>query len=213
MSGSNVVPMTTPPPANVPWQQSAGLWPMPSTTLPGCCPPSGLMQSWCDIQNAMAFISAVMIDLINNNPDIAQAMIDAIVKSGAALPLVGVTNGSDAQPGQVGEWVEFAMDNVTYPSGSSVQTLSMGVLQPGDWNVWYIVYHNANPTNSSAIFLPLPTGFSGGAPSVQGRAGTILLSPQARASLTVPTLVPLQLTVDSTGASFCRVVVHARRMR
>lgn len=220
MSG-NVVPLNAPPQQPVPWQQSTGLWPM-SSIVPGCtpgCPPSNLMQCYCDIQNAMQFISAIMIDLINNNPDIAKAMIDAIVNSGAALPLVGVTNGSDAQPGQVGEWLELVADPVNFPAGVvSQQTVTMGIMQPGDWNVEYVIEHElatANPADTSALVYPIPVGFSGGMPSVQGRAGHILISALARASLSVPTLVPLQLNIDNTGgqAGSCRIVFHGRRVR
>ena len=108
-------PGTPPPPSGqvvpfpLPWAT-----PGPGGQLPwlppGCCPPGGmdaLMKCYCDIQAAMAFISKIMIDLINNDPAVAQAMIAAIEKSGSTLPLVGVTNGSDAQPGQVGEWVHL----------------------------------------------------------------------------------------------------------
>lgn len=236
MSGTNVValpnahagaaPAATPPAGSPtmypPWAMNP-IYPIPpgpwgGTGAPGCapgCPPNSLMQCYCDIQNATAFISAIMIDLINNNPAVAQAMIDAIVKSGAALPLIGVTNGSAAQPGQVGEFVEF-VQNVSVPSGTtSNQTVTMGVLQPGDWDCWGSAYF---PMATTGLNLTQMTtvGFQNGVDAAffggTGEVGTVATT-TVQGLISVPTLIVMQVTIETTAAGTLSLGYFARRMR
>lgn len=200
---ANVVPMargvptttTTPPPTT---------WPCPPYPPPGCappaCPPSSLMQCYCDVQSAMQFISTIMIDLINNNPDVTQAIIAAIEKSGSALPLIGVTNGTPAQPGQVGEYVQI-LQQVPYTTAQGqVQSVTMGILQPGDWLTWCSM---GTTTLTSGLFMqlnPQPVGFTGTFANEMAGTGmaaaTALIGPPCQALISVPTLVVIQITTN-----------------
>lgn len=192
--------VTVPPPTPVP---APGYWPMPPPgALPGCGPPSGsLMDCYWSVQSATAFISAIMIDAINNNPAVAQAMIDAITKSGSALPLLGVTNGADAQPGQVGEWVMMTQSVSLTGASNETHVVSMGVLQPGDWNCWAFASFSPPVVSGSWLQLtPLPAGFATNLWLVDGPGGFGIASVQTRALISVPTLIPLEVQTN-TGAA------------
>lgn len=217
---SNVVPMPTngaPPTAPVPWPQP-GVWPMPNA-MAGCCPPSNLMQCYCDIQNATAFICAVMVDCINTNPAVAQAMIDAIQKSGSNLPLLGVTNGTPAQPGQVGEFIRM-FQQAPYVATGTQTTVTMGVLQPGDWLVWSLMGTSTLVTGTFMVLNPIPVGFADSL--VQELAGTAmgaataLVGGPTQALISVPTLVAIQINVNTGGsgaAGTANVFFNALRVR
>lgn len=220
MSGTvarnNVVPMPangTPPTTPVPWPQP-GMWPMPSA-MAGCCPPSNLMQCYCDIQNATAFICAVMVDCINTNPAVTTAIIDAITKSGSNVPLLGVTNGADAQPGQVGEWVIMSQ-NVSYTTGNQTQTVSMGILQAGDWDCWVSLNPEMAVTAVQFYQNPLPPGFIGGLPGwffSTDSQNALVISPVNRALISVASPVIMTLITTAPGAGTANMIFYARRMR
>lgn len=209
--------VTIPPPTPVPAQ---GYWPMPPPgTLPGCGPPSNsLMDCYWSVQSATAFISAIMIDAINNNPAVTQAIISAIEASGSTLPLVGVTNGSNAQPGQVGEYVELD-HSFPYVSGNNqTATVTAGILQPGDWDVWSW----ANPSNFvnwlNFYLNPIPAGFSSSMWTAIGVSPTLtegvaFISTAVRASLAVPTLMAFTVNYSCTTAGNVQFVTSARRRR
>lgn len=224
-TGTNVVPMpTAPAPAPAPmhgtWPPSGGWGGFPA----GCCPPGGmdaLLQCYCDIQAATAFISKVVQDLAANDPAFQQSLVDAIAASGSNIPLIGVTNGADAQPGQVGEWVQF-IQNVTYTSAALSTTLTMGVLQPGDWDCWlYATDFSGFYNDVNYTLNPLPAGFVGNinAGNVQ-QSGTVasvsIPSTTVRALTTVPSLIAVQLLINQIatgGGGTMDMVFRARRVR
>jgi hypothetical protein len=144
---------TTPPPSNVitPAQWQGPPWAMnpmwPSTPPPGVPPwpqpPScfselaQLNQCYNSVQMMEAILAKVMTDLVTNNTAVQQAIVAAIAASGSNVPLIGVTNGSNAQPGQVGEFLIFTNPSIPIPAsqvlGATYPTLT---LTPGDWDVW-----------------------------------------------------------------------------
>lgn len=223
--------MSSPPPASVPtvWPPSNPSGTVIPFPLPwgqtGCCPPGGmdaLMKCYCDIQQASAFIGQVMLDQINNNPAIIAAIIAGIEKSGSNLPLVGVTNGSQAQPGQVGEFVLFSQ-NVNFTAAAQTQILSMGVLQPGDWDVWQYAYFSQVFTSASMILSPQPAGFSfdlfanTGSVDPTNFEAMSLVSTTAQASISVPTLMVISFVTNGLGTGpgpgVAVVNIAARRRR
>lgn len=213
MRSNNVVPLSNavPPAAPAP---ASPLWPMPMGAMPpGCCPPSNLMQCYCDIQNATAFICAVMIDCINTNPAVAQAMVDAIVKSGSAVPLVGAIDGVPGQPGQVGELVQI-VSTLAYPGNGATQSLTVGVLQPGDWDCWAALGFSTALTGYSLILNPSPPGFYGDfESSVLGQLGFDSLTPVVPAIISVPTLINFNLNMTAAAAGTMTMYFRARRVR
>ena len=220
---------TTPasPPATVP---ASSVIPFPmawsgmggGAPLPGCCPPGGmdaLMKCYCDIQQTLAFMSKIMVDLMTHDPAVQAAMIAGIQQSGSNLPLIGVTNGTDAQPGQVGEWVQFAATVAYAGSGSAVTTsTSMGVLNPGDWDIW--IY------GSSSTFLlegevnllsPVPAGFTGNLYTIDfsptGASAATVCSSTERALISTQTLIVIQTTLAANTAGSFSLYFKARRRR
>lgn len=200
--GNNVVPLPTASPASP-------YWPMPQM-MPVCCPPGGmdaLMKCYCDIQSATAFICAVMVDCINTNPAVTQAIIDAIAKSGSNVPLLGVTNGSAAQPGQVGEIVAFNQSQtVTVPTGGTGGSFlfNMGVLQPGSWYLTAAMFPSFGTMNANYGLTPVPNGFSTGL--IGGLASTTteesyIISQPAKADISVPTLLAMTVNLVVTGGA------------
>lgn len=193
MSGSNVVP-----------------WPMPSGFPAGCCPPGGdmnaLLQCYCDIQAATAFISKIVTDLAANDPAFQKALVDGIAASGSNLPLIGVTNGADAQPGQVGENIQIVVPPVSFPATGRVAfPVSIGVLQPGDWDYWMTAETDIAVSNLQYILSPFPAGFSDPLSSIITNIGSepeivIVVSTIGRALISVPTLVVANVTTNNVGA-------------
>lgn len=214
--------MSSPPPTS----PTPMVWP-PSTVMPfplpwggtGCCPPGGmdaLMKCYCDIQAASAFIGQIMIDQINNNPAVVEAIIAALEKSGSTLPLIGVTDGSNAQPGQVGEFIEFEQATPIIV-GSNTFNLSMGVLPAGDWDA--TAFWSPFATLDSASFLLNPTlpsasNFMAGQLTAGGGIEALTLIGQpARISMSVPTLIVFQLQCNSTTTGNGIFEFSARRAR
>jgi hypothetical protein len=196
-----VSPMTT---------GDCGCWPNPPVP-PGCWPwpPDGcgddLIQCWGKIQALT---------------QIVQSIIDSSggpVKTG---PIVGVVDGSNANPGEVGEFVQYVTPTSTVASGSTT-IFSVGVLQPGDWDVWASVGINSAVSEVSAQLSVLPSGVSSlmfgyfnlHSPSSVDDAGLFLNLQPARASLTIPTLFPFQVTLFAAAATPIYVAMEARRRR
>lgn len=126
------------------------------------CPPggmSGLIQCYDDLNNASAFLAQLFIDQINNNPLVAEAMIQAITKSGAALPLLGVTNGTPAVAPQVGQYIQLTA-TLPYTATPAAALLSLGVLPAGDWLCWLWATFTSITAGAIYSLNPLPAGFA-----------------------------------------------------
>lgn len=204
---SNVVPMphaTTPTPAQppMPFPMWGGGGSLPWG--PGCCPPGGmdaLLKCYCDVQAATAFICSVMVQCVQTNPAVVDAIIAAITASGSNVPLVGVTDGSNAQPGQVGEWVSVEVDNIPVVADAATTTqVNFGVLQPGDWDC-YVGFSDFASSPGNLFGLSPSTGFSNNMRGISlvgagsSQANTIVGFP-ARGSFSVPTLVNFTVTTN-----------------
>lgn len=228
MSGArartNVVPMPTaaPPAPQGQMMPAPMMWSgggMPA----GCCPPGGmdaLLQCYCDIQAATAFISKVVTDLAQTDPAFQQALVDAIAASGSNIPLIGVTNGADAQPGQVGEWIDYGLA-VSYTAATQSQPVTMGTLPPGDWDIWASCNLEPGNTGGSFILNPIPAGFTAiglqtiGAAAVTGQNISVV-SAVERALTSVPSLINFTLTTNMGGsgsAGAAGIYFTARRRR
>lgn len=126
------------------------------------CPPggmSGLIQCYDNLNNASAFIAQLMIDQINNNPAVAEAMTQALVKGGFALPLLGTTNGTPATAPQVGQYVQLT-GTLAYTATPAAAPLSLGVLPAGDWLCWMWATFTSGTQGTQLYLNPLPAGFA-----------------------------------------------------
>jgi hypothetical protein len=167
-------------------------------------------------------LAKVITDVITSNPTVMNEIIEGIAASGSNVPLIGVTNGADAQPGQVGQFVPLNLAG-TYPTGTSTQVVTLGTLQPGDWDLEGILGIGGPVTWVNTYLSPVPAGVSwnmGGyiedITSVPG-SGEMAIIPlvPARALISVPTLFAFSLQVNAgtnAGANY-QYVVNARRAR
>jgi len=123
------------------------------------------------------------------------------IAGGAPIPIgskIGVTDGSNAPAGQIGEFLT-ATRTVTPVTGSYDNVVQM-TLTPGDWDVWGAVYfQGATFSNVQVSVSTSPTAASLGAPFVNilvhGLSGppsnVSLIAPQVRLNVTAPTPIYL----------------------
>jgi hypothetical protein len=218
---SNVVPMPT-------------NWPGPMF-MPKTWPPGGpscfselasLNACYDSVQMMEQILAKVITDLVTNNTAVQAAIVEAIAKSGSNVPLIGVTNGSDAQPGQVGEWLTWTV-TVTYPATTAnQQVVSIGTLPPGDWDV-YSAVGIFNLGGATGFFLnPVPAGFTsslqgqyiGGGAGAAGTVSSWIVGVPSRALISAPSLIAFQFNsnqfADSAATSTSsELIVFARRRR
>jgi len=176
-----------------------------------------LNQCYDDVQAMKQILSKVMADLIQNDPAIVKSIIEEISKAGTSVPILGVTDGSDAQPGQVGEYLFFS-EAFPIPSGNETQSVSLGILPPGDWDVFVF----ATPSAAISVLYywlnPLPAGFSTNAMGYQeNSAGTTAATVSGiptRGLISNPTLMAFNIWTDNTGAAAtANLYASARRAR
>jgi hypothetical protein len=197
-------------PQNWPQQNWPGSWP-PSCSC-GCNPCQcgggwgGLMQCWQDIAQFQQFLMCMLSQM-------------------GPYPVQGVTDGSDAKAGNIGEYVIMTstMAYAAYPT-ETVQIISAGVLSPGDWNITCSLSPSTVVGSAEINLSPTPAGMSNamsGFSWVSGASTTqlvVLNAQAARGSFSVPTLLPFRCVVSQAGTSTlpagtATLQVEARRMR
>lgn len=195
------------------------------------CPPPGscwpvLGGCWDLSQEAIDAITKILKSILQNNPGL-------IPPSTVVGPIVGVTDGSDAGPGEVGEFVttDGFTNYAAYPA-ATVGNISLIVMQPGDWDMWISAIFTTDV--GGAFFqlpAPLPVGVSNSmvgytalAASVGSQAGgtgvegVVVIGQYARGSFAVPTLLAFVTRVDQSSnntlpAGTMQLHFEARRRR
>lgn len=195
---SNIVPM--PPPRPI------------TGVYPPCPPPSfpcgDLERCYDEVKRAQDFLKQMLKDIIACDPSII----------GRGTPIVGVTDGTPAQPGMVGEFLQFS-NTLPYVVTSTQQSIvfSAGVLPPGDWNVWCWASPSNFITWVNWTLTPQPAGFSGdlwtGIGTGDLEEGVVFISSQVQALTSVPTLLAFTLNYYAITAGNINFVTMARRMR
>lgn len=143
-------------------------------------------------------------------------------------PIVGVVDGSDAAPGEVGEF-KFATGTFAYAAGTTAGVTSTGTINlinmpPGDWD--FTISASFSDLITSALFFltPLPTGMSNpmfglnGNFTMAGEAETVVIIGQsARGSFAVNTLLSFEVqvfnnaTTEPAGTMTLRIEARRRR--
>lgn len=190
-------------------------------TMPqGCAPADLLALARCqdDVSNALELISKLMIDLINNDPNVAEAIIAAIEKSGSALPLLGTTNGTPATTPQVGQYIQLS-GTLAYTATVTSALLSLGVLPPGDWDCWLWASFTSATAGAQYRLNPLPAGFAAD-PAASSLSATwpgnaILSSMMVQALTAQQSLIVADTSVVATSGQSGTMTVNfaARRRR
>lgn len=148
-------------------------------------------------------------------------------------PIVGVVDGSDAAPGEVGEFL--SMDGfgtyAAYPT-ATVGTIPMLNMPPGDWDMWVSALFSSDIggaffqvpaplpsrlSNSMAGYMALAAavGLAGSTTPVEG---VIVIGITARGSFAVTTPINFTFRVDqsdntSLPAGTIQLHMEARRRR
>jgi len=162
-----------------------------------------------------------------------QQLADAITQANNLIARLqsqigwGVTDGSDAQPGQIGEYI---FDNRTtanmlgIASGVPIDLASIS-LTAGDWDVQGAVYFQGSSSSGSddlrawvnTVSATQPSGDMGGLAIISTSSGglvNMLAVPPIRASGTATTVVYLGCNATyGSGTMQAKGVVRARRMR
>lgn len=149
----------------------------------------------------------------------------AWVNIGPLTTPTGVTDGSNAQPGQVGEFMRFSV-NVPFTATTLTNVnVQLGTLSPGDWDCWSGLETGQGTGPTSILLSPAPPGASNLMHAALGSftnpatlEWSILSGPQCRISSSVPSLIAMQVFIDNTGqtgvqAGTAVVWLEARRRR
>lgn len=141
-------------------------------------------------------------------------------------PIIGVVDGSDAAPGEVGEFMTASVE-FAYGAGGAGGLVTNGTIDlinmpPGDWD--FTISATFSTTIGSALFFlsPLPTGMSnimiGGDGNFGPMAseGVAIIGQSARGSFAVTTLLAFSVEVFQVingAAGNMNLVIDARRRR
>ena len=176
-----------------------------------------LNECYWQIKQAMSFLSAMMVDLLNNDPNVQAAVAAAIAKAGP-LAIQGITTGVAATPGTVGETFQNTVAGLPYGATYTSQVAALGILPAGDWILWVSINTATTPltvvTGSWGGTNPVgfgPMSLAGGLPT-QGTVGSVVSNP-CQALISTPTLMNALIGVQGTAAGTCSATVFALRVR
>lgn len=141
-------------------------------------------------------------------------------------PIIGVVDGSDAAPGEVGEFLTASVE-FGYIAGGVAGNVTSGQIDlinmpPGDWD--FTISATFSTTIGSALFFlsPEPTGMSNIMIGGDGNFGTMsvegvaIIGQSARGSFAVTTLLSFSVEVFQVAggdAGAMNLVIDARRRR
>lgn len=140
-------------------------------------------------------------------------------------PIIGVTDGSNAAAGQVGEFIsaESSFPYTAYPNITNAN-LSVIIIQPGDWDLWASLQVSTAIGGALFYLSPIPTGILSTMASASVLSGMSIsevvsvTSSVARGNFTVPTLMAFYVSVDQATSSTltagtATLIVSGRRRR
>jgi hypothetical protein len=159
-----------------------------------------------------------------------QIIADILQEMGGPIktgPILGITDGSVALPGRVGEVMEANPAPIPFTGLPQSINVSAMVLQAGDWLVWTSALLQTNDGsngiyNANIHLNPAPTGSSNvlegwwAASTPFAKVG--LETRMMTLNITVPTLLPFTFDINNNpnqngGAGVVLLHVGARRMR
>ena len=143
-------------------------------------------------------------------------------------PIMGVTDGSDAAPGEVGEFLH-ATGTFNYAAGTATGTGSTGQIDllnvpPGDWDFTIAASFSGLITSALFFLNPVPTGVSNEMIGLNGNftmpgeeESIVIVGQSARGSFAVATLLSFEVQVYQSSAVLTAgtmdLRVEARRRR
>jgi hypothetical protein len=160
------------------------------------------MQCWQDIAQFQQFLMAMLSQM-------------------GPYPMQGVTDGSNAAPGNIGEYI-ILKAGMSYAASPAVtqQIVSVGVLPPGDWDITCTMLPTTQIGGTTFNLSPVPAGISNpmwGSNWSSPAEDVIIIGQSARGSFTVPTLLAFNTTVSQVAAGLtagtANFDIEARRAR
>jgi hypothetical protein len=141
------------------------------------------------------------------------------------VTMEGVTDGSDAAPGQIGEFFYRAITTAVPVTNNVPVDLDSGTIPPGDWDIVGEAYFQASTSAGTddlrvwvnTVSATQPTGDMGGlaiaSTTSGGQINNLTCSPW-RLSIAVPTLIYLSVNANfGAGTMQVKGFVRGRRMR
>lgn len=191
------------------WDGSQWCW----WDRPGCPPPPPLSAAM-QAQQAQTLTTLI-----------AQAVQNYFVQNPVPpAPRLGVTDGSVAAPGEIGEFITGS-DILSYPintTGVTIGMLSPLVVPPGDWDLIANLETSTN-TGTGAYFMvsPIPAGLSNNMVGWYGIGGTgpstiafqVMTGLPARGSFAVATALPFTVGIGTPPAAGTATLLVAGRRR
>jgi hypothetical protein len=161
--------------------------------------------------------------------DIAQfqQFLQCMLSQAGPVPLQGVTDGSNAKSGYIGEFMTAisTMPFAAYPANNT-GVVSTIVIPPGDWDLRGSMQFSAWFGYAGFNLSPVPAGVSNamtgglgvGVPGTQVVDLAVINGATARGSFTVPTLLAFKWWVDQSQdsallAGTANLTIDARRVR
>lgn len=150
----------------------------------------------------------------------------SITGSVTGLSLTGVTDGSSAAAGKVGEYISSFQSTTNYPASATSADLTTIILTAGDWDISAVTYTTANGASVTSVLAGIGTvtgddltgvvfGDSGVAGGVVSAANALGLSiPSSRVSITGSATYRLKFRANYTVATpQAAGRISARRIR
>lgn len=164
----------------------------------------------------------------DTRPQTRDVPVQAVTQSTIG-PIVGVVDGSDAAPGEVGEFLT-ALQSVNYTGGTHIETsITLINMPPGDWDMQASASFSTHVGSVLFELVPIPTGmsnamvgwmgvFSATASPAVDAEDLVLIGQSARGSFAVPTPLAFDIQVDQSTASglpsgVMLIRIEARRRR
>lgn len=225
-----------------PWMPPPGPPHAHGCRCPSCCPPPvpcppphppscdakviKANQCWDQTQALTNLITQIIEDIFAKNPGI----IPPPNPIGGSGPLLGVSDGSKAAPGIVGQVIHMEV-NIPYAGYPAITqpVVNVGVLPPGDWQMFpsmEFVDGAAGAIGGASFALSGTTGVSSdmnglvifGVTVGQAEEGATVVGQTGSASWAVPTMISFQVVINqSTDATLpagnATFRLEARRMR
>lgn len=196
----------------------------PGCTCQMCCQiDSDTIRCWQQMQLFEQMISDIVNKIFANpTPEMITAITNMFNTN--VIPSVGVTDGSNAKPGHVGELLHFYVPAIPFTAAQQLQVIPVGIIPPGDWQIQIEAGVQSGAMGSlSGQLDTLPVGFTHYLQTyfqidiTPGTAGEILAtSLWAKANVTVPTPMNYRVTTNffqtGTAGTFA-LAAEARRMR
>jgi hypothetical protein len=200
----------------------------PPCPPPGSCAPpqctdwlAKIESCWDQSQDLEALLTKIITQIFTDDPSI----IPPAPPSAGSGPIIGVTDGSDAAPGEVGEYVTLAVNGVL-AANAGLATYQALTLTPGDWDLWSYLDVDI-PVGSTQFFQQLYFRLSannvgvcfgdmGGVwPAGSGFGGGIWPTNTGRVSVSAPVLIVAAVEVWGYAGAEADITINtfARRVR